>query len=409
MLSIHSLVKNAAWIFSGLLFAQIINFLFALVLPRIYAPEDFALFGLFLSSVMILFEIVNFRLDHALMLPNIEEESIYIYRKAIFYGFILAFIVLLIGIVTYFNSWLTEGNYIIFWIALSIFLQGIIQPTFSFCNRIQSYTIMNIARIGQAIGMGLVSCIPYFIYESKVWLIEGFVFGQFIVIIVLYPVIFRNFKLPILKKNYSLASYSSFPKYGVWSSLLNTISRNSVVYLLNFFFVPYYVGLYTFNNKLIQAPLSLVTSSIGQVFFRDASQTKTQLELKSLSDFTQKILTIIAIAPICILWIWGPDIFEILFGKEWREAGEIARYLSLWYGTSLIVTPLSMLIDIKAKLKWELSYNILFFIFRVSSLCIVAYFGNFKWTIIIFGLVSVFFNLYLLIFVRRLTHHENKI
>ncbi|MCO5231162.1 MAG: oligosaccharide flippase family protein [Chitinophagales bacterium] len=409
MLINHPLIKKAAWIFSGLLIAQLINFAFALILPRIYQPEDFALYGLFLSSVLILFEIVNFRLDQALMLPQLEEESVFIYKKSIQYASLLALAIGIIGTIVHLFSWLPQAKNIIFWIALSVLLQGINQPTLAFCNRIQAYTLMNISRVVQAISIGVVSCLPIIIHYSKVWLIEGFVVGQIASIIILYPVILRNFSLSIVKNRYLIREYSAFPKYGTWSSLLNTISRNSVVYILNLFFTPYFVGLYTFTNKLIQAPLALVSSSIGQVFFRDASHASTADELKALSNYTLKILSSIAIIPVCISWIWGPEIFEFLFGKEWRAAGEIAKYLALWYGTTLIVTPLSMLVDIKAKLKWELGYNIVFFLFRVGSLCLVAYFGDFKWSIIIFGAVSVFFNLYLLIFVRRLYHHEDKI
>lgn len=402
-----SFLQKVTWLFSGLFLVQVINLGFALLLPKIYSPQNFSLFGIYISTVLILSEIINLKLDQALMLPKSEEESIFIYKKALKIASIISVIVSIIFLAYYFSSWYQSEYSSLLWIPLSIILQGWIQPTITYCNRSQLYSKINIVRISQALVIGMVSCLPFIITTDRIFLIEAYVAGQTISIILLITLVFNLLNHKIESDNLSIQPYIKFPKYGTFSSLLNTISRNSVIYILNYFFTPYFVGLYTFTNRLVQAPIGLITSSIGQAYFRDASMAENSYELKKLTFSIERILAIIAVIPVSIALLFGPQIFEFLFGADWRGAGEIARYLALWYGTSLIVTPLSMLIDVKGHLKWELGYNFIFAFFRIGVLIIGGWWGDFKLTMILFSTVSVIFNLYLLIFIRQLVRHEN--
>lgn len=403
-----SFIRNVSKIFSGLFIVQVINVLFALILPRIYAPEDFALFGIFLSTTLILFEVINLRLDQALMLPKDDVESIFLYKKSIRYAvYISAISFLLMGIL-YYTHIINSSHFILLWIPLSLLLQGIIQPTMTFLNRVQQYSMMNIMRISQVLVTGIISCLPFIITSEKIYLIEGFIAGQLSVIFISSSIISKNLFTNTDKNQYNLQVYWNFPKYGAISSLLNNLSRNSIVYVLSIFFTPQIVGLYTFTNRLVQAPLGMITSSVGQIFFREASQNTSSEHLKFLTSKVERSLSLLAMIPVIIALGFGPTIFAFLFGEEWRAAGEIARYLAIWYGTSLVVTPLSMMIDIKGQLKWEMNYNIIFAICRIGLLVLGGFWGNFQGTMLLFCAVSVFFNIYLWIFVKQIISDDNR-
>lgn len=403
----YSFIQKVGWLFSGLFIVQVIHLIFSLILPRIYQPEQFAVFGIYLSTIFILFEINTFRLDHALMLPKEDEESLFIFRKAFLYSTYISIALGAFWLLYTISPFYKEEYHALKWLPLSVFLQGFIQPAIAYSNKVQNYQWINISRIFQALITGIVSCAPLFFNTQKVYLIEGFVSGQLVSFIV-FNLLYFNKLISITKSNtLSLKPYLAFPKYGTLSSFLNTLSRNSIVYILSLFFTPQAVGLYTFTNRLVQAPIGLVTSAVGQAYFRDASQASNSKELRNLTHTIQKILTQIAIIPVLAAMIWGPAIFELLFGADWRSAGEIARYLALWYGTTLVITPLSMLIDVKSKLKWELSYNIVFSACRIGVLILAGIFLSFTATIILFCAVSVFFNLYLLVYLKQLIEHES--
>ncbi len=403
----YSFKQKVSWLISGLFAAQLVHLLFSLILPRIYNPTEFAVFGIFLSSIFILFEINNLRLDQALMLPKSEAESLFLFRRAMIYSTGISVLLALIWFAYAFSSFYNAFYEDLKFIPLSIFLQGIIQPSVSYSNRVQNYKWINTARVLQAVITGLVSCTPLFFQTNKIFLIQGFVAGQLascMIYIMLYISKLWQFNS---SAKFSIKPYIQFPKYGAFSSFLNTVSRNAIVYILSIFFTPTAVGLYTFTNRLVQAPIGLVTGAFGQAYFRDATHAESREKLVRLTESVQKILAQLAVIPVVIALFFGPALFEFLFGSEWREAGMVARYLALWYGTTLVITPLSMLIDVKGMLKWELGYNAVFAFLRIGTLILSGLFLSFGQTMILFCTVSVVFNLYLLIFVKRLVHHEN--
>ncbi len=403
----YPFIQKVGWIFSGLFAAQLINLLFAFLLPRIYAPEQFATFGIFLATVAILFEVNNFKLDQALMLPKEDHESVFIFRKAVTYSSLVSAGLSFVWLFYILGPWSNRSYFYLGWIPISLFLNGIIQPTISYLNRIQAYKLLNTGKIIQAVTVGMVSCLPFMIETNKIFLIAGFVSGQLLCVAIFSKIIYRNFRKVSKNKAFSLRPYSQFPKYGTWSSLVNTISRNAIVYVLSIFFGPGAVGLYTFANRLARTPIELISSSVGLAYFRDASHSKNSGELLRLTKNTQKFLVRIAVVPVIVALLWGPEIFRFLFGSEWFEAGRIVRYLALWYGVGLVVTPLSSLLDVKGKLKWELGYTSFFGLTRTAFLILGGLFFTLEWTLIGFCLISVLFSLYLFNYLRKLVTDES--
>lgn len=396
-----SFLSKVLWLFSGLLLAQLINTGFAFVLPRIYEPADFAHFGIFLATVLIFFEVNNFKLDYALMLPADDRESIYLYKKAVLYSTIFSGILMGLFICYKLLPLKAHADYL-GWIPVSVFINGIYQPTITWCNRHQLYKRINLSRIIQAMVTGLISCAPVLILTPRTLLIQGFVMGQLAALMVVMSLI-----IPLLEENSevddkTILKYIQFPKFGTWSSLVNTVSRNVVVYVIEVFFSAAQVGYYTFTSRLVHAPLGIVTGAVSQAFFRDASMQKDN---QLLADLTKKVaisLSALSALPLILSLGWGPELFSVLFGDEWYSAGEVARWLSLWYATSMIVTPLTMLLDIKGLLRWELYFNITFLIFRLGVLLVGGIIGDFKLMLLLFCGVGVLFHMYMLWKIRKL-------
>lgn len=342
------------------------------------------------------------------MLPTAEDERIGLYKKAIYYSTL--FSGALLGIYFLYLLLPFENHaYYLGWIAVSVFVNGIYQPTLTYCNRHQMYKLINFSRLLQAIVTGLVSCAPIFIFTPKILLIEGFVMGQLAGLFVLSRLFLRLLDAPSKMNEEILLKFIQFPKFGTWSALLNTLSRNMVFYFLQFFFNASQVGAYTFTHRLVNAPLGLITGAVGQAYFREASIIETREQLHKITTKIIVTLSLCAILPIVLAMGWGPTIFATIFGEEWKAAGEIARILALWYGISLIVTPLTMLLDVKGYLKWELNYNILFFLIRFLGLVLGGILGDFYITLAIFSGIGIVLNIYMLVFIHKIIDKDENI
>jgi len=123
-------------------------------------------------------------------------------------------------------------------------------------------------------------------------------------------------------------------------------------------------------------PLSLIGSSVSQVFFQKASQTYIDGgDLHVLLKKTMIKLAMIAL-PIFVIIIIAPDMFAIFFGKAWREAGVYAQILSPWIFLNFIVSPIAGVYLIVGKQKQALWFALSDIITKIGSIAFGAYMND---------------------------------
>lgn len=71
--------KNIVTLITGTAFAQAIPIAISPILTRIYTPEDFGIFALFIAIISILGSIATARYELAIMLPKKDEDAINIF------------------------------------------------------------------------------------------------------------------------------------------------------------------------------------------------------------------------------------------------------------------------------------------------------------------------------------------
>lgn len=393
-----SFFRNFSALFSGLLIVQAINFLFSLLLPRFFQPSAFAEFGIFTSIVFIFMEVVNAKLDIAVMLGKDETEA----RKILHAAFtvaILAFCLMTLAQLLF----LFFVPKIYFLLPLTILLYGIHQPVLVWLNKQENYKVINLFRIIQVLSTSLVT-LGLGVLHIEHALVFGFIAGLFMAtayaLFYAVPVFNLNTTREIWKR------YDQFPKYGTWSSLLNNFSRNSIPVILSAFFSPQMVGFYAYATRLLNAPTGMYTSALGQVYFKKASE----LSQADLIKATRRIIVFscsISILPTLFILIFGKELFYLLFSGEWLEAGKIAQYLIVWYFLGVITSPVSILMDIKNKLKFEFGFNALLFVIRIAAIAVGGYLNDFYLAMLLYALTGVAMNLLLLYYINfHLLKHD---
>ena len=79
-------------------------------------------------------------------------------------------------------------------------------------------------------------------------------------------------------------------------------------------------------------------------------------------------LSLVAAPLVVLLWTLGPCLFELAFGKPWREAGELARALALYIGVHFIASPLSVATMAWRQQAWALRLAVVGQIMFVAAL-----------------------------------------
>jgi O-antigen/teichoic acid export membrane protein len=285
----------------------------------------------------------------------------------------------------------------IYWLLpIVVLLYGIHQPILVYLNKIEYYKSINIFRIIQVITTSSIT-ILLAIQNINNALIIGFTIG--LAISTLYSMYFYTPKFSIANLKNRLKQYDQFPKYGTWSSLLNSISRNSIPVLIAHFFTERIVGIYTYSTRLLNAPTGIYSSALSQVYYKSASE-QNEITLRKTTHKIVYFTFIISIIPSVILLFFGKEIFSFLFSNEWIESGKVTQYLILWYFLGVITSPISTILDIKNKLKFEFKYNLTLAITRISAIVIGGLLNDFYLALTLFVAIGMVMNLYLLYYIN---------
>ena len=389
-------------LFSGLAVVQILNFGFSLILPRYYSPVDYAFFGVFTAIIFILIEIVTLKLDVTIFLQKEDKEALEIVHAIFVICFCFTLIVLAF---TVFASFFYDPKYIL--LSLSLLVYGMVLPLSAWFNRQKDYRRLNTYRIIQALMIPLLSLLFIIIFKWHFGLVLGFILGQMVGLLYLLSS-FHHFNFDLIR--YSLVSkylrkYQHFPKYGVLSSLIGSISRNSIVLFIKYFFGSINAGYYTMSTRILNAPAGMYQSAISQIFLQQASHLKN-VELKI---YIKKIVWFgffLGIIPVVLLLFFGQEIFGLLFGTEWLMAGKISQYIVLWFFFMTLITPVGLLLDIKQKLRFEASWNSFLLILRMTAVFTGVLLNDLFLMLLILCGVGVSMSLFLLYYVLKLTNDK---
>lgn len=395
-----SFIRSIAILSGSNLAAQVINFITYLILPKyFYDPEEFGVFGLFLALYFILFEVINLKMDQSVMLPESERDSLGLLGFSWAVAGVLSLLAaaLLWGLNTVFG-WLPAWMPLV--IGGSLLLGGVMQPAMVYLNRKGSYVRMGNIRILQAAVTLIASVAAWYWLTAGNGLIAGFFCGQAAAVAVTLFIV-QSPEIHIASRQV-IDRYNQFIRYGSLSAMVSTLSRHLPVFVLKPVFGDAALGWYTLAVKYLNAPIGIFSVSVGQVYFRDASRMDAP-ELRRLTRSVVVNILALAVLPSIIILLFGGGLFEWIFGPEWRGAGQVMQVLILWYFIAYASGPVSMLLDIKLKLDWELTYNVLLLTGRALALLSAIWWKDICIVLGVYTAVGVIFNAILLNYVLKLS------
>jgi O-antigen/teichoic acid export membrane protein len=395
-------VRNTATLMTGTTLAQGLSFALYPVLTRLFTPDEFGLFALYASLVGIFGVIGTGRYEMAIMLPEKRKEALNLVGLSLFLSTAVSLLLLLI--VLLFNQAIASilGNsQIAPWLylfPLSVWLIGVYQSFNYWNNRQKKYKSIATSTVVQSSSMGAINLGSGFAGYGAGGLITGSIAGQFMAaaLFVYYFIKGERKSFHMIQKEAMTKlsrRYIKFPKFLIWSALLNTASLQLPVILLTRYFSSTVVGFYSLSHRTLSVPMALLGGSVAQVFFQKASENKDNPErIREITFEIFKKLLLIGVLPIGIIMFYGDYIFSFVFGSDWLIAGKYAQWLSIWILFNFISSPLSRLFAVLEKQQISLFVNIFLLAFRVTPIVVGAFFlaGSYQ-VIVLYALVSTVF------------------
>lgn len=383
-----SFAIDVAKLATGTTFAQILTILASPILTRFYGPEAFGFFALFTSITGIIGVIVCLRYNFAIMIPKNDGEAVNLLALSLLIVVVisgLTFLALYFGADALLLLLKTPdlAAYLVL-VPPFVFVSGIFLALNSWNTRTKHFGRLSIARVtssacttGAQLGAGFAGL------TTGGSLIGASLLGSVVSTGVLGGQIWRDDRhtfienLSLSKMLDGLRQYKKFPLYDSGSALMNTISWQLPAFLLAAFFSPAIVGFYALGWRLLQLPMSLIGTAISQVFFQRAAEVEHGGgNLAPFAEGVFQTLLNIGLFPMLILTVVGEEVFQVIFGQIWAEAGVYAQILSVWAIIWFISSPLTTIYLVKGKQEFGLKMNISIFLTRLGSLIAGGLFGS---------------------------------
>ncbi len=371
--------KNVLTLMSGTTISQALPIAISPILTRIYTPEDFGVFALFIAISSIFGSIANARYDLAIMLPKKDEDAINIFALGFIITTIFSFFLLII--IFLFNIQIIKllnneevGSWLYF-IPFVVFFTGIYNLLNYFNNRKQYYKDIANSIIIKSVIAAIIQLIIGFLKNGPTGLITGQILSQMFANSVLLKNIIKNKVLvshiKFIKIIANAKRYRNFPKFSMLAIFANTLSYHLTNILISSLYSVATLGFYSLVQRVLGAPSALIGISISQVFYQEASseKQKTGMAIHTFKT-TLKKLILIAIPSFIILYFIVEDLFAFVFGEEWRVAGKYAIIVLPFFFIKFIASGISIILPLFEKQKIEVIWQIILIIITIFGLVI---------------------------------------
>lgn len=375
--------RNILTLMTGTSLAQAIPIAISPILTRLYSPEEFGRFALYMAVAMIASVLVTGRYELAILVPRQEHDALHITALAVTLSVVISAVLLLIVIFCSQPIAALLGDSALapwlYWVPASTLLLGVYQSLSYWSNRKAQYKRLAISRMVQNTSIALAQMSNGYAGSGAVGLVVGQIMGQVLAAGVLVRLIWmedsRQIRALKVVRGLALAKkYINFPKYLIAAHSFNTASGQMPVLLLSALFNVTATGFFTLTQRVMTAPMSLIANALGDVFRQEASQAYIHSgNCKDVYEKTFKRLFLISIVPFSILFFFAPTFFALFFGEHWRVAGEYAQILTPMAFLQFITSPISQVSIISGNQKIDLFWQLALF----SSLCIVFLIGGY--------------------------------
>lgn len=365
----------------GTTVAQAITLLTAPILSRLFAPAAFGTLNVFTSMVGIVSVIVCLRYEQAIMLPKDDEEAVNVLAVSAAMAFIVsgiaAAVVLVAGepIVTLLR--VPKLAPFLWLVPLALLIQGAFQVVNFWNSRMRRFGRLSIARISAS---ATTSAVPMALAALRQTgpgaLIASWIGGTAVFAGTLAGQVWGDLRrflgaIRLRRMMESMKRYRKFPLIDSWGILINTLSWQLPALMLSAFFSQETVGYYGQTSRIILLPLTLVGSAIAQVFFQRASELRHRPdELSRTTQMVFRRLVALGLFPAIMLTMAGRELFVVVFGSNWAEAGLYAQVLGLWIFFLVISSPLSNLFAVLERQELTLLVHCAILLTRVTALAV---------------------------------------
>lgn len=412
-------VRNVALVATGTAGAQAITMAFSPIITRLYGPESFGILGTFTATLAVVTPIAALTYPIAIVLPKKDDDARSIAKLSFFLALCISLIfatIVLIGeqAIAQLLNLEAIAPYLLL-IPVAMFLSSLQQIMQQWLIRKKQFKVSARIAVSQSLILNIAKTGIGFVHPAGAVLIVVTTLGNALYALQLWlgakrwssPAEYIHQPAKALPSWKKIAhQYRDFPLYRAPQVTINAFSQSLPILMLASFFGPAAAGFYSLSRVTLAMPTALLGKAISDVFYpRIAEAAHANENIFSHIFKATTALMVIGIIPFGLVFLWGPILFELVFGSEWGQAGEYARWLSLWLFFGFTNRPIVSAIPVLNLQGYFLIYEIISVIIRVLALSSAFFlYQSDLVAIAIFSITGAVLNIILITF----TLHKSK-
>lgn len=377
-------------------------------LGKYYSSEMWGIYEYFCTAYSILLIVATGRYELAIMLPKDDSDGFMVAMLSaglsVLIGVFGTAVVLLLMAFNVPVSWM-------FFVPITLSILGVYYSCNYWLNRRKKYVNLAINRVLQGILFVFFNLYFAFTLEDKTYgLILGYMTAQAIVMgifIISMIVDYKKLKIKLsFKRTVQLAKeYVNFPKISCVSGIVNNIAVRIPVFLLGFFAGNAVVGQYSMMNRVLGAPITVISEAIRDVFRQKASKEYAQNgECAKTFKTTLKTLSLAAIVPFLLIMAGALPVLNALFGDIWNMAGYFIIMMAPFYYVKFIISPLTFMTFIAKRQGYDMRWQILLCISSAVAFSLGYFIGGGAYMMLLFyGIAQTVLYFVSLAYTRKLS------
>jgi O-antigen/teichoic acid export membrane protein len=347
-----SLLKNVVVMLRGSLIAQAISFAALPLLARMYAPEDFGRYQIFLSIMGFLLLAASLRYEVAVLNAETDEYAFSLARLCLYINGGLAILTLIASVAVNLVApdllaKLGRG----FWLLPpTLFAGGAFQTLSYLLLRSHAFKESSAARAAQALGNSGSAFLMGWMRLTAVGLMTADLAGRLLAVgfagarMIRSDARYRVWGDRTYSLRHLLHRYREYPLISLPGSLLDGVGTSITPVLMFGVFGAAVSGQYALVERSIAMPVAVIAQAVSQVYMASFSTALRANASSAGALFKQIVLTHLKIAalPAIALFFFGRPAFELVFGTQWGLAGALAQTMAPLFLMSFLVSPVTM-------------------------------------------------------------------
>lgn len=397
--------RNVATLMTGGVIANLLSLAAVPVISRLFNPDDFGVVALFVSITMILATIATLRYEHAIVLPDSDDEAAEIATLAYVFLFMSGIILMVVALAWYVllpdSSWVQMMGPWFLAIPVGTLFLAIPNIVVNLATRKKQFRRIAVADVSQVGVMSVIRIVAGLAWSSTfAGLVGGLLAGNIARMYVLLGRRWSNLLHGIRRMDSARARliamrYKQFPFYSMPTGLFRVLGRSLPVFLLAMLFSPAVVGFYAMAARLIRLPMAVLGESVRRTYMQKAAELN-QGGIGLLNSLV-KITLVLAGVGILIfapLYVWGVELFSIFLGDSWSEAGAYVSILAPWFLMLFVQIPSSVIYIIYHRQDTPLKIHIGSTVMIVGAFLLAKEMGSTpEQVLIMLSVIGVFTNL----------------